>query len=101
MYFRLLIKKSALRILPFAAIYIFALNGISLIDNSGYRIFYLTASVFLFSGIMLTILYLIYRKMNKSEVHSEHNEMAQPQTIQPQTIQPQTIQPQTIQPPVL
>ena len=35
--------------------------------------------------------------MNKSEVHSNHNEMAQPQTIQPQTIQPQTIQQDTVE----
>jgi hypothetical protein len=73
MQFRVMIKKSVLRVLPFSVLFIFLLDRISQVENPVFRISGISALVFGFSTILITIEYFMYRQLNRNLSESGEN----------------------------
>lgn len=71
MKFRVLVKKSMLRVFPLAVVLIVLLNIISEWENLILRIGGSTLAVFVFSFLFITIEYFIYRRANSIALKKE------------------------------
>jgi len=67
MLFRVMIKKTVIRILPVIALLVFLLDRIALIENSIFRIIGFYAALIGFSVIFTILEYVMYRKLNRNK----------------------------------
>lgn len=86
MHFRIMVKKSVLRALPFAILFIYMLSRISLWENSVLRVVGISIALIVFCVLLFTIIFLMFRTLMNDEespnLHADGIDFNKSETIE-------------------